>query len=135
MIERQADQQQQSHDRAGPEIRLGCIQRPFLRQGHQVEISTGNQQEADPLKRHKAQCAPPSGGCWPEGMAWQARKIANRSHDSSSLAPLGQNHAVNTAPVGSAPQTTAQGVKMEASRTRLITKAEISGQIEGGMED
>jgi hypothetical protein len=37
--------------------------------------------------------------------------------------------------MGAAPQTIAQGVKMEANRVMLVTKAETRGQMEWGMED
>src|SRR5436190_2584112 len=68
-------------------------------------------------------------------MPWQPRKIANRFQDSSSGAPLGQNHAVSAAPTGRAPHTSAQGVKIEANKAMLVTSADSKGQMLGGMED
>src|ERR1700712_4842437 len=53
-----------------------------------------------------------------------------RLHASSSGAPLGQNQPTSATRIGTDPQTTAQGEKIDETSMMLVVTAATSGQIE-----
>src|SRR5829696_4806043 len=132
----QAEQEEQRKNRARPMVRGRGGERPLRVHVDEVEVRARGEREPHALDGAEAERAPPHRAFGPEPVGGEARQIGDGSlpHPSSSLLPFGQNQPISVIATSAPPQTTAHGLKIDATKVIPVAIAARKGQIDGSGE-